>query len=255
MSSLEKFILGTTGIPSFLCRKTLYSHRKAGLGMLHLENRVLTRLVDNVHKAHQLWSKTDPGHPRQWCHFLLTSAAALLGASTLSTSRHHQPSISDLLRSARQLTHVPELDAAYLPTTHQAHIEQGQVFTDGSFDPPSGTMGSAVLFHNGQAAVLKPPGKGSSYVAELYALSLGTLLCPPNSAIFSDSQGALAAVKGASQRVFHSSLVELCRSNVALKNLRLYHIKGHSGYAGNEEADRLAKSTAITLPTPAPHIY
>ena len=253
MSSLEKFVLGTTGIPSFLCKKTLYSHRKAGLGMHHLQNRVLTRIVDNVHKANRLWSKTDPTHPLQWCHFLLTSAAAILGASTLSSTHPRQPSIPDLLRRAEpSLTPVPELDTAYFPTTHPAPIPRGQVFTDGSFDPPSGKMGSAVLLPQGQAAILKPPGKGSSYVAELYALALGTLLSSPCTDIFSDSQGALAAVKGVSPRVFHSSLVDLCRFNVAKKGLRLHHIKGHSGQAGNEAADRLAKIAAHTLPAPPP---
>ena len=253
MSALEKFILGTTGIPSFLCKKTLYTHHKAGLGMLHLENRVLTRLLDNVHKANRLWTRTDPGHPRHWCQFLLTGAAALLGATTQGTFASGQPSIADLLhRNSSFLTPVPELEASFSSTTHQASVLQRQVFTDGSYEPSTGSMGSAVLLPEGKAALLKPPGRGSSYVAELYALALGSLLCPPGSHIFSDSQGALAAVGGGSHRVFHSSLVDLCRANVASKDLHLHHVKGHSGQECNEEADRLAKSAARTQPPPPP---
>ena len=253
MSSLEKFILGTIGIPAFLCKKTLYSHNRAGLGMQHLENRVLTRLLDNVHKTAKLWSVTAPGHPTAWCKHLLSEAAMLLGASTLGRVVTHQASISPFLNRNQPNPHaMPGFDCPYTPTTHRAPVSTGQVFTDGSFDPATGEMGSSVLLPNGQAAILKPPGKGSSYVAELFALALGALLCPPASSIFSDSQGALAAVRGSSPRVFHSALVNLCRTTVSTKCLQLHHVKGHNGDASNEEADRLAKVAAQSLPQPPP---
>jgi hypothetical protein len=86
----------------------------------------------------------------------------------------------------------------------------------------------------------------------LYALALGTILCSAHTSIFSDSQGAIAAIRGSSPRVFHSHLVELCRTQIAEKNLQLHHVKGHCGEVGNEEADRLAKQAANTLPSPPP---
>ena len=85
MSSLEKFILGPVGLPSFLHKKTLYSHPKAGLGMQHLEIRVLTRILDNVHKATSFWSLEDPSHPTRWCEKLLDGVARMLGAPTTRT--------------------------------------------------------------------------------------------------------------------------------------------------------------------------
>ena len=220
MKSIEPFILGTVGVPSFLCKKTLYSHPKAGLGMQHLENRVLTRILDNLHKASAFWHVFDRPHPKKWCEYLLDKAASMLGACT---PRHHQPAQTQLTFPSPELGHLSQVDAPplgvrYASTTHGVTLLPHQVFTDGSHDPPSGQMGSAVLLPNGAAAILKPPWKGSSYVAELYALALGTLLCPPHAHIFSDSQGALAAVRGNSQRVFHSTLVDLCRRNIRNKH-------------------------------------
>ena len=143
---------------------------------------------------------------------------------------------------------MPSLQLRYTPLPHEERLPPTHIFTDGSFDPPSDQMGSAVILPEGQAAIFKPPGKGSSYVAELFALALGTLLCPPHSHIFSDSQGALAAIRGSSPRVLHSYLVGFCRTNVSHKHLRLSHIKGHRGIKGNELADRYAKKAARTIP-------
>lgn len=167
--------------------------------------------------------------------------------------RTHQACISPFLRPPTSTaTRVPELDASYTSVRHNAHLPPSHFFTDGSYDPSSGAMGSAVLLPGGHAAIMKPPGRGSSYVAELYALALGSLLCTAHGSIFSDSKGALAAVSGSSRRVFHSHLVEICRAQVVAKQLRLHHVKGHCGQEGNEEADRLAKNAAATLPTPPP---
>ena len=113
LTSLEKFILGITGAPAFLCKKTLYSHRKAGLGMQHLENRVLTRILDNVHKTVKLWSSTDPGHPTHWCTLLLSKAAAMLGASTLGHIQNRQACISSFLRRPPPNSiPIPSLDSS-----------------------------------------------------------------------------------------------------------------------------------------------
>ena len=83
---LVDFLLGVKGLPAFLCEKTLFSHRKAGLGMGYLPTLQPTRVLDNLHRCPQqlreLWAQQQspsPMHPVS----LFQSAAEGFRASTL----------------------------------------------------------------------------------------------------------------------------------------------------------------------------
>ena len=96
--------------------------------------------------------------------------------------------------------------------------------------------------------VIRPPGSGSSYKAELYALLLGCDIARPLDKICTDSHASIMAIAGKSERIIMGNVVERIRRLIEGKELTLIHVRGHMGIRGNEKADALAKEMNEKLP-------
>ena len=59
----RKFLLAITDVPAFLAQKTLFSHKKMGLGAFHLPTLVPQRVLDVAHRTISLLRSTPNGVP------------------------------------------------------------------------------------------------------------------------------------------------------------------------------------------------
>ena len=62
---------------------------------------------------------------------------------------------------------------------------------------------------------IRPVGRASCYKAEVYALAMASDLATPDMTIRTDSQAAIKAVQGDSQRITLGELINTIRENVA----------------------------------------
>jgi hypothetical protein len=95
----RKFLLALTDVPSFLVSKTLFSHRKQGLGALHLPTLVPQRVLDIAHRAIQMFQRAQcpppcgMGDPMHFCGMCCTGCATTVWAISLlrpiSLRTHH----------------------------------------------------------------------------------------------------------------------------------------------------------------------
>ena len=99
---------------------------------------------------------------------------------------------------------------------------------------------------------MKPRGRASCYRAEVFALAMAASLVDPGTRIYTDSASAIHAIKGTSPRVTLATPIHHIRTLLVQKDLSLTHVRGHTGIAGNEIADSLAKTACLSLPPPPP---
>ena len=245
----RKFLLGLTDVPSFLSTKTLFSHRKVGLGAFHLPTLVPQRVMDTTHRTIKLLqSMCFAIPPDGWIVQCISDSCAALGVVP------HAMAIPSLVRppceSSTAPHFLPSLDLPYYEVAHPLVLPDKTAYADGSFFPSLSQCASSVILPNHRATVLRPRGKPSCYRAEVYALAMAVDLVSNEFTIFTDSAATLAAVKGSSPRVTLAHAIHHIRKMVAEKHLNLRHIRGHQGFEGNELADKIAKEACLTLPNP-----
>jgi hypothetical protein len=234
-------LLGLADLPRFLCRKTLYSGRRLGLGLHHPPTKIAQRALDAAERA--FLAHQPNGHDALLQHLLevMEHAAGQLGA------------VMDISLTMDWTTTQPRDPlAACAITTLTACAPQQTWYTDGSYD--GSFCAGAVIAPSGESWGIRPPGRPSSYRAEVYALALATTLADTGATIRTDSEATLMAVKGEATRVQLGSAISLIRSNLQEKGLTLQHVRGHRGECGNEAADlaaRLANSYLPEAPQPA----
>jgi ribonuclease HI len=246
----RRFLLALTDAPSFLANKTLFSHRKAGLGAFHLPTLVPQRVLDVVHRVRMLSITEGSALPTQgWLSRCLTGACATLGVPQPPVCRASPP--ESTTPTAHRST---PLDLPFYEVTHPLSLPPNTAYADGSFFPSVSQCASSVILPNHRACVLRPRGRASCYRAEVFALALAVEVVDPGSTIYTDSAAALAAVKGSSPRVTLAHPIHYIRQQVAEKHLVLQHVRGHQGIVGNETADKVAKEACRTLPQPPPQI-
>ena len=145
-----------------------------------------------------------------------------------------------------------------------------EIYSDGSRNPETRAAGTGVVIYcNGLKmwSASYAIGDRSVFAAETYGIKKGALwlLDPENRPmirgdriiIYSDSQSTIISLNG---NIFDSTLVWETRKllNEAVKysglqSLELSWVKGHAGYLGNEEADRLAAiGVTLTIASDAP---
>ena len=247
----RKFLLALQDVPSFLANKTLFSHRKAGLGAFHLPTLVPQRVLDVGHRAIELFlADQRPVESNHWAVKCISTSCSVLGA----TSQAAQGSPPTSTHSTASSTYLPALDLPCYAVTHPLPLPDKTAYADGSYFPSVSQCASSVILPNGRAFVLRPRGKPSCYRAEVYALAMAVDVVGDEFTIYTDSAATLAAVKGASPRVTLASPIHHIRTMVAQKRLSLRHIRGHKGIDGNEMADRLAKDACLHLPSPTPQL-
>ena len=79
---LKDFLLAIVGLPTFLCKKTLYSSHKFGIGLLHILVVVATRMLDNVPNVLCKYGAQHLMHTEMGQLHILQSAVDALHAET-----------------------------------------------------------------------------------------------------------------------------------------------------------------------------
>ena len=245
------FVQGVKGIPKALVTKTLFS--KQGLGLSHVPTLIPVRVLDALN------SYVEALHPStQECPFSLgchQSACKCLGASCRGSGVPVQRAVSQYMALPSGVVRCPlqvdGLQVFSLSTPIQWSPNTDCIYTDGSYCPDGGLAGCAVLLPQGQVYMTRPPGAQSIYKAELLAVLIACSVAGLGFQILCDSLGVIRAVTGTSRRVVLGRWVHRIRNLLAQKNLRLKHVRGHTGEAGNELVDRLAKRSC-RLPTQHP---
>ena len=249
----QKFLLALSDVPSHLVKKTLFTHKKAGLGAFHLPTLIPQRVLDVVHKSICTLSADKFAIPHNgWLVQCVAACTNVLGIPTTPCPR--QTLLQSPARASSSTHYLAALDLYCHETPHPLRILGNEAFADGSFFPSTSQCASSVLLPNHKAFVLKPRGRPSCYRAEVYALAMAVDLVQSGAKIYTDSAAALNAIKGFSTRVTLAIPIHHIRTMAIQKNLRLVHVRGHTGIAGNEIADRLAKSACHSLPAPPPQV-
>ena len=152
----ERFVLGVTGLPPLVAKRTLYTHRRHGLGLSHVPTLHPTRVPDSLHRNFRLQG-FDKSARRPFTHYgMLLSATATLGSPTRD-SPTPLPIIWDapkIYRQATSVVTVAGLRVYIVPSPHRPYA----VYTHGSKlgDPP--TSGAAALLRDGSVAMCRVAG-------------------------------------------------------------------------------------------------
>ena len=139
----ERFVSGVTGLPALVAKKTLYTHRRHGLGLSHVPTLHPTRVLDSLHRNFRL-QDFDTSARRPFTPYgMFLSAIATLGNPT-GDSPTPLPIIWDapkIYRQATSIVTVAGLRVYIVPSPHRPDA----VYTDGSKlgDPP--TSGAAAV--------------------------------------------------------------------------------------------------------------
>lgn len=215
------------GLPPRLSPKTIYSNRRAGLGLIPVQYRMPARWLDTAQRALAR----------------LTSLTAARTVDTLATQFNaNRPAMYTDLANADLIP-----PAIYLK--REAPHPDSHCFTDGSFD---GTR-AASAFYNGNGDIYVCPlwAKKSSFNAEVTAIAMAARIAPRFSVIHTDCKAALATLTSSSHPKKSGLLVARTRQEIADKRVSLKWVKAHSGHMFNEQADLAAKS-ALNAPPPPP---
>ena len=154
--------------------------------------------------------------------------------------------------SDRKDTLSPQAQRAmFLDHFYNGHRDTVPIFTDGS--KSDGGVGFSVVFPS-LSRSFSIPTPSSIFTAELrailYSLSVIYVMPETDFTIFSDSLSALQAMK--SSRSPHPIVVEILEwlflNKKRGKTVGFCWVPAHVGVAGNEEADRLAKSASNCPP-------
>ena len=151
------------------------------------------------------------------------------------------------------------------PCTHPTLPKHGlQIYTDGSeikqAEGPT-RLGAAFYIQGGSAVLINPGGQGCTHTnnrAELVAIHRAIQEFPTDQdiTIYTDSACSIYNIRkiintpDKLKESKHRELLEyiakiLMRRTQAGSTTRIYKVPSHSGIAGNEEADRLAKRAAM----------
>ena len=78
-SVVERFVLGVTGVPPLVTKKTLYTHRRHGLGLSYFPVLHPTRVLDALHRNTGLpeFSISPPSFPLSPYNFFMSAASQL----------------------------------------------------------------------------------------------------------------------------------------------------------------------------------
>lgn len=138
------------------------------------------------------------------------------------------------------------------PTTNMV-----QIYVDGSCLGNPGPMGIGVVFARADNTIDRELseflGPGTNNVAELRAIERGlTEALPQRSmqvAVYSDSEYAIGVLDGSKDARTNLDVIARIQQLMAqFDNLHLQWLRGHSGNAGNERANKLAQEAAAQKP-------
>ena len=254
-SVIERFVLGVTGLPPLVTKKTLYTHRRHGLGLSYFPVLHPTRVLDALHRNTGLpeFSTPPPSFPLS-PYALFLSAVGQLGFPRDAPN----PPLSVLwraqstLRDAISILSVSGLTVYLLPH----HSSPDATYTDGSKLGDLPSSGASAVLPGGTVDVCRVRGVPNSYKAELVGALLGSSLSPDGQRIRLDCQGAIAAVHSSRRPVRQAFWVHKVRSSVLNRAQTLEWVEGHVGHEFNEVSDTYAKvGTALPLPPPWSHLH
>ena len=243
----ERFVLGVTGLPPLVAKKTLYTHRRHGPGLSHVPTPHPTRVLDSLHRNFRL-QDFDTSARRPFTPYgMFLSAITTLGSPT-GDSPTPLPIIWDppkIYRQATSVVTVAVLRVYIVPSPHRPDA----VPTDGSKlgDPP--TSGAAAVLRDGSVAVCRVPGAPDSYKAELVGILLRSHFGDHGDRLRLDCLGAILSSSGHKRPVRQAHWVQLVRASLRSKEQDLDWVEGHTGQQFNEASDHYAK-LGTTPPPP-----
>ena len=240
---MKSFVLGVQRLPPHLADKTIYRHRKIGLGVPYIPVVQPSCALDVIRK-----------HP--YTTSLRVGVSLLLAPRMVyQTAAAHLKPVSAppqrpldvyfqakrLLPQSRGPQHVPGLEVYEINNTKSPPPE-GVVYTDGSKigQPPS--AGASAVAPNGTVYVCHAPGIPCNYKAKLLGILLESHFGPNNSVIRVDCQGAISAVLSERRPMKEAYWVVAVGYSLSARNDSLVWVEGHSGEEHNESADYFAKN-------------
>ena len=208
----ERFVLGVTGLPPLVAKKTLYTHRRHRLGLSHVPTLQLTRVLDSLQC--NFWLQDfDTSAQRPFTPYgMFLSAIATLGNPT-GDSPTQLPIIWEapkIYHPATSVVTVAGLRVYIVPSPHR----RDTVYTDGSKqgDPP--TSDAAAVLRHGSLAMCRVPGAPNSYKAELVGILLGSHFADHGDRLRLDCQGAILSSAGRKRPVRQAHWVQLVRASL-----------------------------------------
>jgi ribonuclease HI len=134
-----------------------------------------------------------------------------------------------------------------------------KIYTDGSSSLKTGICGWSVIVKLGEDEIRRCGwAKGTNQFAELFAVIYALRKVPTNvpAVIYSDSEYSIKSLTTYREKWQKNGFKNATGATIAYKelireghrlldsfaDLALIHVRGHSGLAGNEEADKLAKA-------------
>ena len=254
-SVVERFVLGVTGLPPLVTKKTLYTQGHHVLGLSYFPVLHPTRALDALHRNTGLpeFSTSPPSFPLS-PYALFLSAVGQLGFPRDAPT----PPLPVLwraqstLRDAISILSVSGLTVYLLPH----HSSPDATYTDGSKlgDPPS--SGASAVLPGGTVAVCRVRGVPNSYKAELVGALLGSSLSLDGQRIRLDCKGAIAAVHSRRRLVRQAFRVHKVRSSVLSRGQTLEWVEGHVGMSSTRCPTPTPKSVPpCPFPPPWSHLH